>query len=230
MGAFEKFIESDLFFPVLIGLLLLLIIVFVVILILDRKREKKYIQELREELGSDSLTQTIQIPVVKQVVVKKQVEPVQEQVVILLEFQLLFQLFNHSLFVKSLSVLLELQLLFQLFNRSLFVKSLSVLLEFQLLFQLFNHSLFVKSSLSVLLELQLFKFSDSQPLNLLMLVIEVFLLVILVDSDLIFLILDSFMLVKAFVVSGIAMIPVNNSSPILIKFFLFSFMICVVIL
>lgn len=82
MGAFEKFIESDLFFPVLIGLLLLLIIVFVVILILDRKREKKYIQELREELGSDSLTQTIQIPVVKQVVVKKQVEPVQEQVVI----------------------------------------------------------------------------------------------------------------------------------------------------
>ena len=47
MGAFEEFVESDLFFPVLIGLLLLLILVFVVVLISDRKREKKYIKEMK---------------------------------------------------------------------------------------------------------------------------------------------------------------------------------------
>ena len=79
MGAFEEFIESDAFFPVLIGVLLLLIIVFVVILIIDRKREKKYIQDMKEEIGNDNLdlTQTIKIPikkVVKQVVVNKPIE------------------------------------------------------------------------------------------------------------------------------------------------------------
>ena len=78
MGAFEEFIESDAFFPVLIGLLVLLIVVFIVILIIDRKREKKYIQELKEEIGNDNeLTKTIQIPikkVVKQVVVQQPVE------------------------------------------------------------------------------------------------------------------------------------------------------------
>ena len=40
MGAFEEFVESDLFFPILIGMLLLLITVFVVILISDKKHER----------------------------------------------------------------------------------------------------------------------------------------------------------------------------------------------
>jgi hypothetical protein len=83
MGAFEEFIESDAFFPVLIGLLVLLILVFVVILIIDRKREKRYIQELKEEFGSDEeLTKTIQIPikkVVKQVVVTPPKEEKKEE-------------------------------------------------------------------------------------------------------------------------------------------------------
>ena len=88
MGAFEEFIESDAFFPVLIGLLVLLIIIFVVILIIDRNREKKYIQDMKEEIGNDNLelTQTIQIPikkVVKQVVVKpveeKKEEPIKKE-------------------------------------------------------------------------------------------------------------------------------------------------------
>ena len=71
MGAFETFIESKFFFPVLIGMLLLLIAIFVFILIFDRKKEKQYMKELKEELGDDGLTKTIQIPikkVVKQVV------------------------------------------------------------------------------------------------------------------------------------------------------------------
>ena len=73
MGAFETFIESKFFFPVLIGMLLLLIAIFVFILIFDRKKEKQYMKELKEELGDDGLTKTIQIPikkVVKQVVKK----------------------------------------------------------------------------------------------------------------------------------------------------------------
>ena len=78
MGAFEEFVESDLFFPVLIGLLLLLILVFVVVLISDRKREKKYIKEMREEFKNNPSNQTIQIPVqpqvIKQVVVTKKEE------------------------------------------------------------------------------------------------------------------------------------------------------------
>lgn len=80
MGAFEEFVESDLFFPILIGLLLLLIIIFVVILVFDRKKEKKYIEDLRKEIGSkQDLEATIQIPirkVVKQVTVTKPVEEV----------------------------------------------------------------------------------------------------------------------------------------------------------
>ena len=74
MGAFERFVESNYFFPVLIGLLLLLIAIFVFILIFDRKKEKQYMKELKEELGEEE-TKTIQIPiqkVVKQVVVKKE--------------------------------------------------------------------------------------------------------------------------------------------------------------
>ena len=77
MGAFETFIESKFFFPVLIGMLLLLITIFVFILLFDRKKEKQYMKELKEELGSDEETKTIQIPVqkvVKQVVVKKEPE------------------------------------------------------------------------------------------------------------------------------------------------------------
>lgn len=77
MGAFESFVESKFFFPVLIGMLLLLIAIFVFILIFDRKKEKQYMKELKEELGSDDQTKTIQIPVqkvVKQVVVKKDPE------------------------------------------------------------------------------------------------------------------------------------------------------------
>ena len=75
MGAFETFIESKFFFPVLIGMLLLLITIFVFILLFDRKKEKQYMKELKEELGSDEEPKTIQIPVqkvIKQVVVKKE--------------------------------------------------------------------------------------------------------------------------------------------------------------
>ena len=77
MGAFEKFVESKYFFPVFILVLLLLIGVFVYILLRDRKKEKQYMKELKEELGDDGLTKTIQIPikkVVKQVVVNKEPE------------------------------------------------------------------------------------------------------------------------------------------------------------
>ena len=81
MGAFEEFVESDLFFPILIGMLLLLITVFVVILISDKKHEKEYKKEIKKESNNDSLTKTVQIPiqpqVVKQVVVtKKEEKPV----------------------------------------------------------------------------------------------------------------------------------------------------------
>jgi len=69
MGAFEEFVESNYFFPVLIGLLLLLILVFVFVLITDRKKEKQYIKEMREKLGTDEETKTIQIPIKK--IVKK---------------------------------------------------------------------------------------------------------------------------------------------------------------
>ena len=87
MGAFEEFVESDLFFPILIGLLLLLILVFVVILISDRKREKKYIKEMREEFGNNPNNKTVQIPVqpqvIKQVVITKkeeQLDKIQDEV------------------------------------------------------------------------------------------------------------------------------------------------------
>ena len=81
MGAFEEFVESDLFFPILIGMLLLLITVFVVILRSDKKHEKEYKKEIKKESNNDSLTKTVQIPiqpqVVKQVVVtKKEEQPV----------------------------------------------------------------------------------------------------------------------------------------------------------
>ena len=75
MGAFEEFVESNYFFPVLICLLALLIAIFVFILIIDRKKEKEYIDELKKELGEDDQTKTIQIPVqrvVKQVVIPKE--------------------------------------------------------------------------------------------------------------------------------------------------------------
>ncbi len=81
MGAFEEFVESNYFFPVLIGILLLLIIIFFIILFIDRKKEKEYIKELRKELGTDGNSNTVQIPVqrvVKQVVVKKEEPPVEQ--------------------------------------------------------------------------------------------------------------------------------------------------------